>query len=97
MRGTVTVLVCPHSHHTPPRSPKATICIAVSLGVAFDLGSPPRGVGGWPTGVLGTRMPEAPIHEDRDSLTAEDQIGPPSYSSNGRNVDLISDLPQGCT
>jgi len=42
--------------------------------VGFELDPPPIRVGLWQSRVLRTRMPEAPVHEDRDPFLREDEV-----------------------
>lgn len=88
--GGVNVLVFPHSDHEPSSVDEALGGIEVSLAVAFDLGGPVPAIDFVPApAMIRAPMPEAPIHEHRNTDWAEDDVCSPAEGGHGAAVDAV--------
>lgn len=76
--GVMTNLALPYPHHTPAVILGENRRTLVAFEVAAHLLGPELGVGSGPGGLppmLGTPVPEAPVHEDSDVARWQDEVG----------------------
>ncbi len=90
---TLGSFMLPHPNHCPVKAAKRLRVPGVSLAIAFDLGTPPVGVRLGPCPVTRTTVPEAAIHEYKDSCAGEGDVWSASYTRHGP----ISPVPQPLT
>ena len=67
-------LVFPETEHDPPGIAELLVRLAISCDVPQELRLPPLAVGVWDVPVLGTHVPEAPVHEDGHARRPEDDV-----------------------
>jgi hypothetical protein len=68
------VFMLPEAHHKPPRLIEGPVRLPVAFQVASKFGTPVRGIGTRWLEVLRAHVPEAPVDEDGDAGSGEDQI-----------------------
>lgn len=69
------VLVLPHSYRAPPCAPEEVIRLGVPLSVPADFFRPVLRIGGRPSRMVGTPVPEAPVNEDCHTGGTEHEVG----------------------
>jgi hypothetical protein len=82
-------VVFPEAQHCPP--PRLQYCgrLRVTLPVAPNLRPPEIGVRGWHSEMLGASMPKAPVDEDRDPGSGEEQVGRATDTRLGTGVHAV--------
>jgi len=88
--GSSRILMLPDSDDPPAGLFEASVRVAVAPHVAFDLLTPPRRVALGPRCVVGTPVPEAAVHENDDARPGEDDVCPPAYAGNRRDVHAVA-------
>lgn len=68
------VLVGPYPYREPTSGSKLTRSVEISLSIRFDLCAPPLSVLLRPSSVDRAAMPEAPVNEDRNSRSIENDV-----------------------
>ena len=76
--GGVHVGVFPEAQHLPPLGGQADVGVPIAGDVRGQLVAPPRGIGRGLGGMVGARMPEAPVHEHSEAGCGEDDVRPPT-------------------
>lgn len=71
----------PQAHNPPASGLQRSICGSVSLDVPAQLGRPVPLVAGRLTPMLGTYMPETPVHEHSDLAGSEDYVRPYTHAT----------------
>lgn len=64
----------PDAQDPPPGTDELGVVSPVSIAVPRQLGIPPLGVDGWTSAVVRARMPEAPVEEDGQARSREDDV-----------------------
>lgn len=81
IRRCADFLVFPDSNDPPSRRGKRIISITIPITIRRQLPRPPLPIRTRPRGVFGTRMPKAPVHEDRDAGGDEHDVNGSTRSS----------------
>lgn len=74
------IFVLPDSDGTPSRLRQELVGLGVPGSISIDLGAPEVTVRACWAAVIGAPMPEAPVYEDGDTSTGEDEVGGSPYS-----------------
>lgn len=82
--------VLPESQYRPPHSTKPLVRILIPLTIRFDFLPPEICVLLRPRRMLGTAVPEAPVHEDRDLETGESHIRYTTWFLENLVIDSVS-------
>ena len=91
--GFIRTLVLPNAHNRPSRGLELCRVPAIALDIAADLRIPVVAVRPWPDSVLGTLVPEAPVHQYCDLNRAEADVDS-TRAGDGLHMDAI---PQAST
>jgi hypothetical protein len=66
--------VLPDAQDPPPGTEELGVVSPVSIAVPRQLGIPPLSVNCWTGAVVRARMPEAPVEEDGQARSGEDDV-----------------------
>jgi DNA (cytosine-5)-methyltransferase 1 len=88
--GRVDWLVLPDPKYRPAGGGQQRVGLSVSTAIAGYLSSPILSVSAGGRVMNRTSVPEASIHEHRDSLTREEDVSGAPYSSNRPSIDKVS-------
>jgi hypothetical protein len=68
------IFMFPETKDSPPKFAQVSICVAIAGDVPEKFRTPPPGVRRWPGAVTRADMPKAPVDENGDFLTAEQDV-----------------------
>jgi hypothetical protein len=80
-------LVSPNPHDLPAISAESRVRVAVALLVRNDLSAPELGILFGPSRMLWAAVPKAPVDEDGDTRSGENDVGNPSRLSQQGDMD----------
>lgn len=85
--------VLPNPHNLPTHERQMVVGLTITLNIATQLGRPPLPISLGPRSMIGAAVPEAPVHEHRNSFARKRQISTTTRKPRKWLVDAVPKTP----